>query len=160
MLKKCPLCDGTIQTYSAMRKGEVTYYKCDKCGLQTQSSSDMEVLQFAVPFDTDENREIVRKAKSKTNGEHPWTCDQGVGKGNDPGLLDALRDLCDAIPDETVANDPPLGGWIARARDAIAKVGVDKDTRPSYKQYPERISGNPGRVPVGHETYRRAIVLW
>jgi hypothetical protein len=39
-----------------------------------------------------------------------------------PDLLAALRDLCDAIPDETVGDDPPLGVWIQHGRDAIAKA--------------------------------------
>lgn len=37
-------------------------------------------------------------------------------------LLAALRDLCDAIPDATVAADPPLGHWVNSARAAIAKA--------------------------------------
>ena len=39
-----------------------------------------------------------------------------------PNLLSALRDLCDAIPDETVAADPPLGVWVDRARAVIARA--------------------------------------
>ena len=37
-----------------------------------------------------------------------------------PQLLEALRDLCDAIPDATVAADPPLGCWRDAARHVIA----------------------------------------
>lgn len=39
-----------------------------------------------------------------------------------PDLLVALRDLCDAIPDETITADPPLGCWVEAARAAIAKA--------------------------------------
>lgn len=39
-----------------------------------------------------------------------------------PELLEALRDLCDAIPDETAKADQPLLGWIDQARATIAKV--------------------------------------
>lgn len=39
-----------------------------------------------------------------------------------PELLAALRDLCDAIPDETIADDPPLGVWVTQARAALAKA--------------------------------------
>lgn len=39
-----------------------------------------------------------------------------------PELLGALRDLCDAIPAETIAADPPLGAWEQVARAVIAKA--------------------------------------
>jgi hypothetical protein len=37
-------------------------------------------------------------------------------------LLVALRDLCDAIPDSTIAADPPLGAWLNIARVVIEQV--------------------------------------
>jgi len=37
-------------------------------------------------------------------------------------LLTALRDLVDAIPQETLAADPPLGVWWGQAHAAIAKA--------------------------------------
>lgn len=39
------------------------------------------------------------------------------------GLLEALRDLLDAIPDATLEADPPLRSWVNAAREAIAKAG-------------------------------------
>lgn len=39
-----------------------------------------------------------------------------------PDLLTALRDLCDAIPETTLAADPPLAAWEKLARGAIAKA--------------------------------------
>lgn len=39
-----------------------------------------------------------------------------------PELLVACRDLCDAIPDETLTADPPLQCWVENARAAIAKA--------------------------------------
>jgi hypothetical protein len=37
-------------------------------------------------------------------------------------LLEALRDLCDAIPMETLKADPPLEAWWQIAQAAIAKA--------------------------------------
>ena len=41
-------------------------------------------------------------------------------------LRAALQDLCDAIPDETVEQDPPLGAWLKIARDALRESGEVK----------------------------------
>jgi len=37
-------------------------------------------------------------------------------------LATALLDLCDAIPDTTLADDPPLGAWVDIARAALAAL--------------------------------------
>jgi hypothetical protein len=37
----------------------------------------------------------------------------------------ALRDLIDAIPDATVAADPPLGCWIEAGMDALGLTGEE-----------------------------------
>lgn len=36
-----------------------------------------------------------------------------------PEVVSALRDLVDAIPDATIAADPPLVAWIDRARAVL-----------------------------------------
>ena len=54
-------------------------------------------------------------------GERPDDCFSCLSEQRD-SLLTALRDLCDAIPDETIAEDPPLGCWVDAARAAIAKA--------------------------------------
>ena len=54
-------------------------------------------------------------------GERPDDCFACLSEQRD-SLLTTLRDLCDAIPDETIAKDPPLGCWVDAARAAIAKA--------------------------------------
>lgn len=54
--------------------------------------------------------------------DNPWAQSNARLFAAAPELLTALRDLCDAIPEPTLAADPPLAAWEQIARAAIAKA--------------------------------------
>jgi hypothetical protein len=52
--------------------------------------------------------------------KHELHAEQAAQDATITRLRKALQDLCDAIPDATIADDPPLGCWVDAALAALA----------------------------------------